>query len=231
MSLLPGTGSRVITNIQPAVYQPHGRADSHQEGPCRSDAGPSYFVGQRWMKSQGATQMICTCLGSGVSCEQWGEQPFSFFLPTGNDKHRPRWSTMPRLPHADGPAPVYGGNSNGQACVFPFVYKGKTYHSCTSAGRSDGQLWCSTSSDFETDQKYSFCTEKNGKVPVLYNDKEGRCSQPLFRNNSRLFLAFLPSQPLWPRGAGTPKAPCASSPSCTTAGTTRTARRRVAGTA
>lgn len=73
---ISGTGSRVITNIQPAVYQPHTRPDSHQEGPCRSDGGLSYFVGQRWMKNQGATQMICTCLGSGVSCEQWGEKPF-----------------------------------------------------------------------------------------------------------------------------------------------------------
>lgn len=187
----PGTGSRVITNIQPAVYQPHARPDSRQEGPCRSDAGPSYFVGQRWMKSQGATQMICTCLGSGVSCEQWGEKPFShclycggIFLPlTENHKHHPYSPMMPRFPHADGPAPVYGGNSNGQACVFPFVYKGKTYHSCTSAGRSDGQLWCSTSSDFETDQKYSFCTEKNGNTQF-----DMMTSRPVLRDYVQNFL-------------------------------------------
>nr|ADU34085.1 matrix metalloproteinase 9 [Ctenopharyngodon idella] len=55
---------------------------------------------------------------------------------------------------------VIGGNSEGEPCQFPFIFLGQSYTSCTSEGRSDGKLWCGTTSNYDTDKKWGFCPDR-----------------------------------------------------------------------
>ncbi|ELK04255.1 Matrix metalloproteinase-9 [Pteropus alecto] len=55
---------------------------------------------------------------------------------------------------------VTGGNSAGELCVFPFVFLGKEYSTCTREGRNDGRLWCATTSNFDSDKKWGFCPDQ-----------------------------------------------------------------------
>ncbi|XP_074091689.1 protein sel-1 homolog 1 [Macrotis lagotis] len=49
------------------------------------------------------------------------------------------------------------GTADGEPCHFPFLFLEKEYAECTSDGREDGRLWCATTYDYKTDEKWGFC--------------------------------------------------------------------------
>uniref|UniRef100_A0A8C6Y4H8 Fibronectin type-II domain-containing protein n=1 Tax=Naja naja TaxID=35670 RepID=A0A8C6Y4H8_NAJNA len=61
------------------------------------------------------------------------------------------------------------------SCVFPFVYDGKLYFSCTTEGRHDGKRWCATTINYDLDKKWKFCPEEldvpTCVFPFIYKGK------------------------------------------------------------
>nr|XP_060636643.1 uncharacterized protein LOC132778050 isoform X4 [Anolis sagrei ordinatus] len=53
----------------------------------------------------------------------------------------------------------YEGNSVGKVCVFPFIYNGTIYNTCTNKNNSDGQFWCATTGNYDKDKQWSYCAD------------------------------------------------------------------------
>ncbi|XP_060111208.1 epididymal sperm-binding protein 1-like [Heteronotia binoei] len=67
----------------------------------------------------------------------------------------------------------YGGNSDGQPCVFSFIYLGKRYFTCTT--KNSHKAWCATTRNYDKDKKWSFCADTRlcgdpCAIPFEYNN-------------------------------------------------------------
>ncbi|CAN9507985.1 unnamed protein product [Ophioblennius macclurei] len=106
-----------------------------------------------------------TCRGSAVCRVQdsaWGRTASSFGHSTTmvmDYKHQEQEILM-QYKGGDPCPPVTTG---GQECVFPFIFQKNSYSSCTTAGRHDGRNWCSTTADYDSDQRWGFCSAGSGQ--------------------------------------------------------------------
>nr|XP_045014516.1 cation-independent mannose-6-phosphate receptor [Jaculus jaculus] len=48
---------------------------------------------------------------------------------------------------------------DGEPCVFPFIFKGKSYDECVVEGRA--RLWCSKTANYDRDHEWGFCRSTN----------------------------------------------------------------------
>merc|ERR1712141_391888 len=57
---------------------------------------------------------------------------------------------------------THGGNANYVDCVFPFIYRGKTYNTCTK--KNANKYWCATVKNYNKDGKMGILWKIRGLI-------------------------------------------------------------------
>uniref|UniRef100_A0A8C1XSQ9 Insulin-like growth factor 2 receptor n=1 Tax=Cyprinus carpio TaxID=7962 RepID=A0A8C1XSQ9_CYPCA len=79
-----------------------------------------------------------------------------------------------------------------EVCIFPFKYLGEFYSECTTQGKTDGRKWCATTSDYDKDQKWGFCSGGKRQSSILFScDRAaGRGHPQLMRETQGCSVTF-----------------------------------------
>uniref|UniRef100_A0A8C6YCL6 Fibronectin type-II domain-containing protein n=1 Tax=Naja naja TaxID=35670 RepID=A0A8C6YCL6_NAJNA len=67
-------------------------------------------------------------------------------------------------------------NSKGKRCVFPFIYNGTKFNSCTNQNSEDGRFWCSVTHNYDKSQQWSYCADTSKINQKLLYESEIRIS-------------------------------------------------------
>ncbi|XP_066442188.1 seminal plasma protein HSP-1-like isoform X2 [Eleutherodactylus coqui] len=58
-------------------------------------------------------------------------------------------------------------------CNFPFIFLNNQFNSCTKVGRSDNQLWCSTTPNYDEDGHWIFCSTPGVRDGLWWSSRRG----------------------------------------------------------
>uniref|UniRef100_A0A8C5F0I4 Fibronectin type-II domain-containing protein n=1 Tax=Gopherus evgoodei TaxID=1825980 RepID=A0A8C5F0I4_9SAUR len=58
--------------------------------------------------------------------------------------------------------------SDCAACVFPFIYQGRSYPTCTQDGSWPRRFWCATTRNYDRDRRWSYLLAGNSTAPCAF---------------------------------------------------------------
>uniref|UniRef100_A0A8C3RUP5 Fibronectin type-II domain-containing protein n=1 Tax=Chelydra serpentina TaxID=8475 RepID=A0A8C3RUP5_CHESE len=67
-------------------------------------------------------------------------------------------------------------------CVFPFVYRGRAFYTCTDEAAKPRRFWCATTGSYDRDRRWSYCPDT-----LLAGNSTTLCAFP-FTYQNRTYL-------------------------------------------